>query len=254
MERDEKYGYLPPPPQSFSYSEVAIPIWNYNAKEKKYLPTHYLPAKKREMWFREVCPSGQIVTEVILLDLDKEYTVPEMKYDEQKKRTMPTGNTKTAPGIAIFRATVTDDKGNVATGTKMECRVVFDDYVEKAETGAVARALAKLGYGESEEAPEITDEAYRPADTPTAITRNNNGKRAPQQRPQPAPAAPKAADTDLATEKQVQRIVELRTALEKPIEALPEGLTVAGAREILNPLQEEYRMKRRPLANQPIAS
>lgn len=63
----------------------------------------------------------------------------------------------------IFRAMVKDESGRViATATKAESRNGFTDYLEKAETGAVGRALALCGYG-TQFAPEL-NEAHRIVD------------------------------------------------------------------------------------------
>ena len=48
--------------------------------------------------------------------------------------------------------------------SKKETEVGFPDYIEKAETGAVGRALAMCGYG-TLQAPEF-DEGERIADAP----------------------------------------------------------------------------------------
>ena len=69
-----------------------------------------------------------------------------------------------ARGYARFKATVTDGKGGHATGTKTENAANFPDYVEKAETGSIGRALAALGYG-TQFAPEL-DEEHRIVDSP----------------------------------------------------------------------------------------
>jgi transposase-like protein len=52
----------------------------------------------------------------------------------------------------------------IATARKKETEAGFPDYIEKAETGAVGRALAMCGYG-TLQAPEF-DEAERLADSP----------------------------------------------------------------------------------------
>ncbi len=95
----------------------------------------YLPVSARLVWFREQHPNWRIETQLQQLDVES--------------------------GLAIFRASVIDDADRViATGTKMETRVGFPDYVEKAETGAIGRALAVAGFG-TQFAPELGDEAVR---------------------------------------------------------------------------------------------
>ena len=49
-----------------------------------------------------------------------------------------------------------------ATAKKRETEMGFPDYIEKAETGAIGRALAMCGYG-TLQAPEF-DKQDRPAD------------------------------------------------------------------------------------------
>src|SRR6266567_1277454 len=71
---------------------------------------------------------------------------------------------KRASGYARYRAVVTDGNGGRATGTKSECAASFPDYIEKAETGAIGRALAGLGFG-TQFAPELNEE-HRIVDAP----------------------------------------------------------------------------------------
>ena len=60
---------------------------------------------------------------------------------------------------AVFRATITNEKGDViSTGHGSESAKDFGDYLEKAETKAVGRALAMLGFG-TQFAADIADHA-----------------------------------------------------------------------------------------------
>ena len=68
-----------------------------------------------------------------------------------------------------MKATIRDRKGNIlAQGHKAETRTSFGDYLEKAETGAIGRALALCGYGtqftgdELEEGARIVDAPIEP--------------------------------------------------------------------------------------------
>ncbi len=98
----------------------------------------YLPVSARLVWFREQHPNWRIETQIQQIDVES--------------------------GLAIFKASIIDDSDRViATGTKMETRVGFPDYVEKAETGAIGRALAVAGFG-TQFAPELGDEAVRTSD------------------------------------------------------------------------------------------
>lgn len=67
---------------------------------------------------------------------------------------------------AVFRATITNEKGEViSTGHGSESAKDFGDYLEKAETKAVGRALAMLGFGTQFAADEL-DEGERIVDSP----------------------------------------------------------------------------------------
>lgn len=71
---------------------------------------------------------------------------------------------------AVFRCRITDKDGRViSTGHGSESRKDFGDYLEKAETKAVGRALAMLGYGTQFAADEL-DEGERIVDSPVDRT------------------------------------------------------------------------------------
>ena len=70
-----------------------------------------------------------------------------------------------------MKAIIKDATGRIiATARKKETEVGFPDYIEKAETGAIGRALAMCGYG-TLQAPEF-DESDRLADTPVEKTKS----------------------------------------------------------------------------------
>lgn len=79
----------------------------------------YLEVKWRLVWLREAHPDATIATEL-------------HHADERQ---------------AIFKATVTIPGGGSATGWGSESPGDFRDFLEKAETKALGRALAALGYG-----------------------------------------------------------------------------------------------------------
>jgi len=114
-------------------------------------PQDYLDVKWRLVWFREQCPQGTIETEEILIDLDREVEEEVFVWNNERRRSEKI--IKHGTGYARFRAVATDGKGGSATGTKTENAAAFPDFVEKAETGAIGRALAALGYG-TQFAPE----------------------------------------------------------------------------------------------------
>jgi hypothetical protein len=108
----------------------------------------YLPVSARLIWFREEHPDWGIATNPIEINLEKQY--------------------------AIYQASIFNAEGKLmATATKMENVRGFPDYIEKAETGAVGRALAFCAYGTQFD-PDL-DEKHRPADTPPRFSNNRLG-------------------------------------------------------------------------------
>ncbi len=79
----------------------------------------YLEVKWRLVWLRETHPDASVVTEL-------------HHADERQ---------------AIFKATVSIPGGGSATGWGSESPGDFRDFLEKAETKALGRALAALGFG-----------------------------------------------------------------------------------------------------------
>ena len=72
-----------------------------------------------------------------------------------------------------MKAVIKDMAGVViATARKKETEIGFSDYIEKAETGAVGRALAIGGYG-TLQAPEF-EEQDRLADAPIVKSEQPN--------------------------------------------------------------------------------
>ena len=71
---------------------------------------------------------------------------------------------------AIFKATIFDENGiQKSAGHGSETKKDFADYLEKAETKAVGRALAMLGYGTQFAGVEL-DEGERIVDSPVSRT------------------------------------------------------------------------------------
>jgi hypothetical protein len=105
----------------------------------------YLPVAARLVWFRNEHPDWGIVTSPIEINLEKQY--------------------------AIFSCQIFGADGKLmATATKMENIRGFSEYLEKAETGAVGRALAYCGYG-TQFAPELEEESrFADAPYPSAAT------------------------------------------------------------------------------------
>ncbi len=101
----------------------------------------YLPVSARLIWFRSEHPDWGIETEAMEMNHEKQY--------------------------AIFRARIYNEEGKLmAMGTKKEDVKGFGDFIEKAETGAVGRALAMCGYG-TQFSPELDESGSgRFADSP----------------------------------------------------------------------------------------
>jgi hypothetical protein len=81
--------------------------------------TDYLDVKWRLVWLRSDHPDAHIITELVSHD----------------------------GKLAVFRAEVVLPSGGRASGYGSETARDFADYIEKAETKAIGRALVALGYG-----------------------------------------------------------------------------------------------------------
>jgi hypothetical protein len=120
---------------------------------------NYLQVAPRIAWFRSECPNGTIDVEPVTIN----------------------------ETIAIFKATVrrVDSSGTVlgsSTDFGSETPQDFKDYIEKASTKAIGRALAGLGYGtiyaiELDEGERIVDSPMgrAPAHAPTPMRPANQG-------------------------------------------------------------------------------
>ena len=111
----------------------------------------YLDVKWRLVWLRSDHPDAVIETNLVQLDST----------------------------IAVFKATVTVPTGGSASGYGSETPADFPDYIEKAETKAIGRALNALGYGAQFREPG--DEDAAPAATTTAAS--TGSRRSPQPPP-----------------------------------------------------------------------
>src|SRR5947209_7823254 len=160
---------------------------------------------------------------------------------------------KRANGFVVFRATVTDGKGGKATATKSEKAASFGDYLEKAETGAVGRALAMLGFGTQFTGDDL-DEQHRivdaPVDRSTPANDSNGNERKPiasvrtasmgsNSKARETPIVENAADT-LATDQQLASIHKLCQHLGKPEPEHPDTLSYKDAKALITQLSHEY--------------
>lgn len=125
----------------------------------RYLTTvngrDYLEVKWRLLWLRSEHPEAMVSTDLVKLE----------------------------EGLAVFKARVALPGGGEATGWGSERAGDFEDYLEAAETKALGRALAALGYGtqfcqdfeSSPGAPLVVD---APVELPQAA-RRERAKNAP---------------------------------------------------------------------------
>lgn len=119
----------------------------------------YLEVKWRLLWLRTEHPDAVIETKLMKLET----------------------------GLALFRARVTIPSAGVASGWGSETADDFEDYIEKAETKALGRALAALGFGtqfcedfdfsaehrnagEHRDTPQRPDRRHRVVDAPVAAS------------------------------------------------------------------------------------
>ena len=119
----------------------------------------YLQVMWRLCWFREEKPGWCIDTQLVSHEGDS----------------------------AVFCAKILDEEGAMkSSGAGRESKRDFGDYLEKAETKAVGRALAMLGYGtqfapEMEEGERIVDAPVKPsnkaAERPQSSTGTNTYNR-----------------------------------------------------------------------------
>src|SRR6266487_4289852 len=192
----------------------------------------YLPVQWRLVWFRERCPQGTIDTEELEVDLDRDVEEEVYVWNNEKRRSEKV--VKRAKGYARYKAIVTDGKGGRATGTKSENAANFPDFAEKAETGAIGRALAGLGYG-TQFAPELS-EAHRIVDSPVERhgSSSNNDASVP-------PASVEDASTSLVTEQQLNSIRKLCEHLGKSEPDNVTTISYLNAKKLIQQLTTEYR-------------
>lgn len=209
----------------------------------------YLPVQWRLVWFNEQCPEGKITIVEKIIEPDREVEKEVMQWNNDTRRSEKV--IKRACGWAYFHVRVEDGKGKVGEAVKSESAVDFDDYIEKADTGATGRALAKIGYG-TQFAPEF-DEQHRIVDAPVerapirsvgngfsegastrAVGSNSNGKSASQG----------ADDNAPATEQQLSSLRKLYQHLGKSEPENGETLTYKDARELIMQLSHEYNEQR----------
>ncbi len=130
--------------------------FNPNEHLKLLRGKEYLEVKWRLVWFhQETGPRAGYVTIELEHDRERGYA--------RYAAVAWNGQDETWREITIHGQTISVC-GRVGMGTKSETRADFADFGEKAETGALGRALAGLGYG-TQFAPDV-EEGSRIVDSP----------------------------------------------------------------------------------------
>lgn len=144
-----------------------------NLKGKDYLMVAY-----RIQWMNEEMPNFEIETDILRMEKDE--------------------------SVVKAKVTLLDKEGKVikkAQATKREDSKGFADHLEKAETSAIGRALALLGFGTQFAVADL-DEGQRLADSPLAApskTTSETKAAAPAASSSFRPGKPKApAKTEVA--------------------------------------------------------
>lgn len=226
----------------------------------------YLQVQWRLVWFRSACPHGTIETEMLHLDIDRDTEEEAFAWNAEKRRSEKV--IKHAKGFAIFRAIVKDGQGGIAMGTKSEKAASFPDYIEKAETGAIGRALAALGFGTQFTGDEW-EEAHRIVDSPVDRQlqsmngnghSNGNGAAATIRTGVVASNGNSSngngangtngahvAENDAQASATEQQVASIRKLSEHLGKAMPEegaSLTFLNAKKLIQQLTAEYRESR----------
>src|SRR3954468_12133764 len=102
--------------------------------------------------------------------------------DEHPEATIETELVEHVDNVAIFRAQVRIPTGGSASGYGSESASDFRDYLEKAETKAIGRALRALGYG-----AQFSTDHEIPSEVGAQIT-DISARRSIEDDGQPAPA------------------------------------------------------------------
>lgn len=162
-------------PTAPPFDPTTLPLRTYRRKGGD---TQYLDVRWRLLWLRETRPLAVISTNL-----------------EEISAT-----------AAVFSARITLPDGALATGWGSETADDFKDFIEKAETKALGRALAALGYG-----TQFATEYESSADTAAGTERA-----APK--PEESAAPSEAAPDDAARVALIEQLVALWTG--------PAGATV----------------------------
>lgn len=218
----------------------------------------YLPVQWRLVWVNDAIERAaaehsvelKIDTTLVHLDTTTGYEAEIFVWNAEKRRSEKV--LKSSPGICVCEATVTLKIGSTfksAKAIKSEKGVDFPDYIEKAGTGAVGRALAMIGYGTQFTGNEFTEGQQRIVDSPVnghTEAPSTNGSTPSTSTEERAGDSPTLLSTEpdpssAASEQQMSSIRKLCQALGK---AGPTSLTYAEATTQLKQLSAELRERR----------
>jgi hypothetical protein len=150
----------------------------------------YLEVKWRLLWLRTEHPDADVQTELVS---DTDFSNDQGKVVRE----------------AVFRCAITLPSGGSSSGYGSETSTDFRDYREKAETKAIGRACAVLGFG-TQFAPEMGGEgvAGRPVDAPVQGPNNAPGI-VPIQGGQPTDTARYASQEGNAPQRPQNHVTEV---------------------------------------------
>lgn len=192
----------------------------------------YLPARRRIQWMRglpDPHPYWTIETDV-----------------EQHVVGKRMGMNRVEGGYVVMVARVLDETGRlIGMGRKTEYSENFPDYLEKAETGAIARALAVCGYG-TESALDLDEgidkERIADAPVPPKVTKSSG------------PAVARGGKPLDPTEAQVREVAYLMRKMDIDPETLlalantvfDESVSLPANEEEIGPFLREYFSSKTP--------
>ena len=216
--------------QDFDPREHLMQIERFDKRLQKKVTTDYLTVQNRLIWFirdqRALIEAGLAQTA---------YTIQTELVEHDHEQ-----------GWAHFKTFVRDVLGNEATMYGSESARDFPEYIEKASTKSLGRALLLLGYGtaftaEIDEGERVVDAPVQRPSSYAAPTNIRPTAAAAPPRPTVVPQRPMPAATAeaMATDRQISSIRKLCAALSRP-EPEVAKLTFGAARELLTSLSQAY--------------
>lgn len=177
--------------------------FNPNSHMMKLKGKDYLPVAARVLWFREEFP------------IAAGWGIRTRRIDGSFKE-----------GFAEYYAEVVDPEGRiVATGSNVEDKAGFGDFLQKAETGAIGRALAAAGFGTMAALDEGPDNVV---DSPVERPRFRDVAR-PEEQPMGYPCEVCNAEVDYQTAGASRRAFNGRVFCITHGREMKEGMKAQGA-------------------------